>query len=206
MELNKIYIIGHRQPDTDSICSVIGYAELRNRTEPGRYIPARCGEVNAETEFALRKFNAEAPVYIASVEPTVSDIPLDTRSVRQDVPTVDVADLMDTYDMRNMPITDEDETLVGLVSEYGLARAYVRKNPREQLSLIPMRLETLARILDARTVVPALETLGEGRVYTVIDALHVTLSRMTSDDIVIVGDNEPAQLALISAGVAALII
>lgn len=206
MELNKIYIIGHRQPDTDSICSVIGYAELRNRTEPGRYIPARCGEVNAETEFALRKFNAEAPVYIASVEPTVSDIPLDTRSVRQDVPTVDVADLMDTYDMRNMPITDEDETLVGLVSEYGLARAYVRKNPREQLSLIPMRLETLARILDARTVVPAHETLGEGRVYTVIDALHVTLSRMTPDDIAIVGDNEPAQLALISAGVAALII
>ncbi|KAF5046067.1 Cobalt-dependent inorganic pyrophosphatase [anaerobic digester metagenome] len=113
---------------------------------------------------------------------------------------------MDTYDMRNMPITDENETLVGLVSEYGLARAYVRKNPREQLSLIPMPLETLARILDARTVVPARETLGEGRVYTVIDALHVTLSRMTPDDIAIVGDNEPAQLALISAGVAALII
>ena len=153
MDLNKIYIIGHRQPDTDSICSVIGYAELRNHTEPGRYIPARCGEVNAETAFALEKFSAEAPVYIASVEPTVSDIPLDTRSVRQDVPTIDVADLMDTYDMRNMPITDEDETLVGLVSEYGLARAYVRKNPREQLSLVSMPLETLARILDAETVV-----------------------------------------------------
>ena len=206
MGQNKIVIIGHRQPDTDSICSVIGYAELRNHTEPGKYIPARCGEVNAETRFALETFGVEAPVYIASVEPTVSDIPLDTRSARQDLPTVDVAALMDTYDMRNMPITDEEETLVGLVSEYGLARAYVRKNPHEQLSLVPMPLETLARILDARTVVPAHETLGEGRVYTVIDALHVTLSRMAPDDIAIVGDNEPAQLALISAGVAALII
>ncbi len=206
MELNKIYIIGHRQPDTDSICSVIGYAELKNHTDPGRYIPARCGEVNTETEFALKTFNAKAPVYIASVEPTVSDIPLNTRSVGQDVPTVDVADLMDTYDMRNMPITDEDNTLVGLVSEYGLARAYVRKAPRERLSLVPMPLETLARILDARTVVAAGETLQEGRVYTVIDALHVTLSQMTPNDIAIVGDNEPAQLALISAGVAALII
>ncbi len=211
MGLNKIYIIGHKQPDTDSICSVIGYAELLNRAEPGKYIPpARCGEVSPETRFALETFNAEAPVYVASVEPTVSDMPLDTRSVRQDVPTVDVAALMDTYDMRNMPITDGDETLVGLVSEYGLARAYVRKNPpREQLSLVPMPLETLARILDARIVVPSRETLGgEGRVYTVIDALHVTLSRMTPNDIAIVGgDNEPAQLALISAGgVAALII
>ena len=206
MGQNKIIIIGHRQPDTDSICSVIGYAELRNRAESGKYIAARCGEVNAETRFALETFGVEAPIYVASVEPSVSDIPLDTRSVRQDVPAIDVADLMDTYDMRNMPITDEDETLLGLVSEYGLARAYVRKNPREQLSLVPMPLETLARILDARTVVPSRETLGEGRVYTVIDALHVTLSRMTPEDIAIVGDNEPAQLALISAGVAALII
>jgi len=206
MGQNNIVIIGHKQPDTDSICSVIGYAELRNHAELEKYIPARCGEVSAETRFALETFNAEAPVYIASVEPSVSDIPLDARSVRQDIPTVDVAALMDAYDMRNMPITDENETLVGLVSEYGLARAYVRKNPREQLSLIPMPLETLARILDARTVVPAREMLGEGRVYTVIDALHVTLSRMTPEDIAIVGDNEPAQLALISAGVAALII
>jgi len=206
MGQNKIVIIGHKQPDTDSICSVIGYAELLNRAEPGKYVPARCGEVSPETRFALETFNVEVPVYVASVEPTVSDIPLDARSVRQDVPTVDVAALMDTYDMRNMPITDGNDTLVGLVSEYGLARAYVRKNPREQLSLIPMPLETLARILDARIVVPSREMLGEGRVYTVIDALHVTLSRMTPDDIAIVGDNEPAQLALISAGVAALII
>jgi len=203
---HTIVIIGHRQPDTDSICSVIGYAELRNHAEPGKYVAARCGEVNAETRFALETFNVEPPVYIASVEPSVSDIPLDTRSARQDVPTVDVAALMDTYDMRNIPITDDEETLVGLVSEYGLARAYVRKNPREQLSLVPMPLATLARILDARTVVSAHEVLGEGRVYTVIDALHVTLSRMTPDDIAIVGDNEPAQLALISAGVAALVI
>ncbi len=206
MGLSHVYIIGHRQPDTDSICSVIGYAELLNRAEPGKYIPARCGEVNAETRFALSTFHAEPPIYIASVEPTVSDIPLDARSVQADVPTIDVAALMDTYDMRNMPITDKEGVLLGLVSEYGLARAYVRKNPREQLSLVPMKLETLARILDARVVAAAHEMLGEGRVYTVIDALHVTLSRMTPDDIAIVGDNEPAQLALISAGVAALIV
>jgi manganese-dependent inorganic pyrophosphatase len=206
MGLSHVYIIGHKQPDTDSICSVIGYAELLNHTEPGKYIPARCGEVNVETRFALSTFNTEAPVYIASIEPAVSDIPLDARSVQQDVPAIDVAALMDTYDMRNMPITDRDGTLVGLVSEYGLARTYVRKNPHEQLSLAPMRSDTLARILDATTIVAAREILNEGRVYTVIDALHVTLSRMTPDDIAIVGDNEPAQLALISAGIAALIV
>jgi manganese-dependent inorganic pyrophosphatase len=206
IRLTKIYIIGHKQPDTDSICSVIGYAELLNRAEPGTYVPARCGEVNAETRFALSTFGAEPPLYIANIEPTVSDIPLDSRSARQDVPTIDVAAMMDTYDMRNMPITDDGGILLGLVSEYGLARSYVRKQTSEQLSLIPMKIDTLARILDARIVTADRETIGGGRVYTVIDALHVTLSRMTPNDIAIVGDNEPAQLALISAGIAAMII
>ncbi|MDN7025115.1 putative manganese-dependent inorganic diphosphatase [Methanoculleus sp. FWC-SCC1] len=206
MRLTKIYIIGHKQPDTDSICSVIGYAELLNQTGTGTYVPARCGEVNAETQFALATFGAEPPLYIASIEPTVSDMPLDSRSARQDVPTIDVAAMMDTYDMRNVPITDEAGVLLGLVSEYGLARSYVRKNTGEQLSLVPMKLETLARILDGRIVTADRETIGGGRVYTVIDALHVTLSRMTPNDIAIVGDNEPAQLALISAGIAAMII
>jgi len=205
--LSKIYVIGHKQPDTDSICSVLGYAELLNHAEPGKYIPARCGEVNTETQFVLSSFSVEPPVYIANIEPSVSDIPyLDTRSVREDMPTIDVAALMDTYDMRNMPITDEDGRLLGLVSEYGLARAYVRKSAREHLSILPVRLETLARILDAAIIVAAQETLAEGRVYTVIDALHVTLSRMEASDVAIVGDNEPAQLALISAGIGAIII
>jgi manganese-dependent inorganic pyrophosphatase len=162
--------------------------------------------VNAETRYALSTFGIDLPAYIASVEPAVSDIPLDARSVQEDVPTIDVAALMETYDMRNMPITDGDGVLLGLVSEYGLARAYVRKNPKERLSLVSMRLEALARILDARILVAAREMLAEGQVYTVIDALHVTLSRLTPDDIAIVGDNEPAQLALISAGAAALIV
>ncbi|MDD5419623.1 MAG: putative manganese-dependent inorganic diphosphatase [Methanomicrobiaceae archaeon] len=205
--MNRIYIIGHKQPDTDSICSVLGYAALLNHAEPGRYIPARCGELNAETRFALSTFGAEPPVYIANIEPNVSDVPyLDTRSAREDLPTIDVASLMETYDMRNMPIVDGGGKLLGLVSEYGLARAFVRKNGREHLSLVPIGLDTLARILDGEVVVEAHDTLGEGRVYTVIDALHVTLSRMSPHDVAIVGDNEPAQLALISAGVAALII
>ena len=204
--MNSVYVIGHRQPDTDSICSVIGYAELLNMDEPGVYIPARCGDVGAETRWALAEFRAEPPIYIESVEPGIADIPyLDTRSTRADVPTVDVAALMDQYDMRNIPIVDTDGRLAGLVSEYGLARSYVTGQQEESLSVPPMRLEELARILSATVLVGAHDEI-EGRVYTAIDALHVTLSRLTAHDIAIVGDNEPAQLTLISAGIAAMIV
>jgi manganese-dependent inorganic pyrophosphatase len=72
--MNKIYLFGHRQPDTDSIASVIGYAEFKNLSEPGRYIAARCGELNPESRYVLNRFNLPDPVLIASVKPTLSDI------------------------------------------------------------------------------------------------------------------------------------
>ncbi|MDD1674131.1 MAG: putative manganese-dependent inorganic diphosphatase [Methanomicrobiales archaeon] len=204
--MHNTYVIGHRQPDTDSICSVIAYAELLNQAEPGRYIPARCGEVNPETAYALSLFRTDPPLYIESVEPDVADLPfLDSRSARQDLPTIDVVRLMEANDMRNMPITDQDGVLLGLVSEYGLARSYVTANRKEELTFGPITLETLGRILSAEILVSR-PGLFSGRVYIAIDALHVTLSRLKKEDLAIVGDNEPAQLALLTAGIAALVV
>jgi manganese-dependent inorganic pyrophosphatase len=121
------------------------------------------------------------------------------------MPTIDVAAMMDEYEIRNIPITDNEGKVLGLVSEHGLAKAYVTPRRDAQLSIGPIALPTLARILDARICV---EGKGEicGRVEIVIDALHVALSRLTREDVAVVGDNEPAQLALISSGIAALVI
>lgn len=204
--MSEVYVIGHKKPDTDSICSVIGYAELLNLRNTKTYIPARCGDINAETMFALDKFGVSPPSFVESVEPGVSDIPFTyTISARHDIPTIDVVEMMDSHDLRNIPITDEEGRLVGLVSEHGLARTYIRRQKIEPLSISPMKLESLARVLKAEIIVPCRDLL-EGNVYTAIDALHVTLSKITQHDVAIVGDNEPAQLALASAGLAALII
>ncbi|MDO9538877.1 MAG: putative manganese-dependent inorganic diphosphatase [Methanocalculus sp.] len=204
--MSSIYVIGHKQPDTDSICSAIGYAEYLNMQHPGRYIPARCGDINAETAYVLSHFGVESPAFVESVEPTVADIPFTyTLSAQMDLPTIDVVEMMEEHDVRNIPITDQEGKYVGLVSEHGLARAYVRRTRIEPLSVSPIRTDTLARILDGEVIVSKQDIL-EGNVYISIDALHVTLSRLTKDDIAIVGDNEPSQLALISAGIALLII
>ncbi|MHB8164117.1 MAG: putative manganese-dependent inorganic diphosphatase [Methanoregula sp.] len=201
----KVVIIGHRQPDTDSVASVTGYAAFLNLAEPGRYIPARCGELNAETCFALETFGLKAPVLIDSIEPRVSDLAIHRISVTQDVPTVDVAALMDAHDIRNVPITDEVGRLVGIVGEHGLAQAYVRRRNIGELAIMPLPLDTLARILSARVVVKAADTLG-GRVFIAINAPTVSSKNQTDKDIAIAGDNEPVQRSLIAAGIAALII
>ena len=85
--MDKILIIGHRQPDTDCIASVIGYAAFKNHTEPDKYLAARCGELNAETCFALETFNIKPPALIDNVEPRVSDLKIARISVTQDIPT-----------------------------------------------------------------------------------------------------------------------
>jgi manganese-dependent inorganic pyrophosphatase len=204
--MNQIYLFGHRQPDTDSIASVIGYAEYKNRSEPGRYIPARCGELNPESRYMLRRFGVAEPTFIPSVEPRLSDITYKpVFALPQDVPTVDVAALMAKEGIRNVVITDAAGKPVGMVGEHALAGAYIQTMHLAELAVTPIPVETLARILDAGIIVSS-HTILEGRVYIAIDALHVTLSKMTEKDIAVVGDDEPTQLALVSAGIACLII
>ena len=77
MEKDKtrpVYIIGHKNPDTDSICSALAYAYLKNHLEGGGYIAARAGQLNQETQYVLNFFQAEAPVYVADVMTQVKDI------------------------------------------------------------------------------------------------------------------------------------
>ena len=205
MNLDKVLVIGHRQPDTDCIASVIGYAAFKNHAEPGKYVAARCGELNAETCFALESFGMKPPVLVESVEPRVSDLKIARISVTEDVPAVDVAALMDTHDIRNVPVTDDRGKLVGVVSEHGLARAYVRRLKIGELAIAPLPLDTLARILSARVLVRATETFG-GRVFIAIDAPDAARKKLTGKDIAVIGDNEPLQRALVASGIAGLII
>jgi manganese-dependent inorganic pyrophosphatase len=204
--MNHIFLFGHRQPDTDSIASVIAYAEFKNRSEPGRYIPARCGELNPESRYMLERYSIPEPVLVPSVKPRLSDITFKpVFSLPQDVPTVDVATLMAKEGIRNVVITDGTGKPVGMVGEHALAGSYIQKIHLAELAVTPLPVESLARILNATIIVSARQIL-EGRVYIAIDALHVTLGKMTANDIAVVGDNEPAQLALVSAGIACLII
>ena len=204
--MTQIYCFGHRQPDTDSIASVLGYADFKNRSEPGRYVPARCGDLNSESKFMLERYGVAAPAFIPTVEPTLADITYKpVFALSEDVPAVDVAALMAKEELRNVVITDAEGKPAGMIGEHALANAYIDTLHLATLAVTPVPIGTLARILSAEVLVSAHATL-EGRVYIAIDALHVTLAKMTEKDIAVVGDNEPAQLALVSAGIAALII
>jgi manganese-dependent inorganic pyrophosphatase len=74
--MRKVFVIGHRNPDTDSVCSAIAYAHLKNETEGGGYEPCRAGNVNGETAFVLDHFGVKAPEFVNDVRPRMTDISL----------------------------------------------------------------------------------------------------------------------------------
>jgi manganese-dependent inorganic pyrophosphatase len=139
-------------------------------------------------------------------EPSVGDIPfLYTQTAPMNIPAIDVALLMDEYDIRNIPIVDNENRFLGLVSEHGLARAYVSPHASLPLKVGPISLNALARILQAEIINAAHEEI-HGSASIVIDALHISLARLGPQDVAIIGDNEPSQIALVAEGICALII
>ena len=71
----KIFVIGHKNPDTDSICSAIAYCDIKNRTTQGsQYIPKRAGQINEETEYVLNRFGVQPPGYLSNIGTQVKDM------------------------------------------------------------------------------------------------------------------------------------
>src|SRR5207237_6846573 len=74
VEMSEVLVIGHRNPDTDAICSAIGYAEFKRRAGMPNAVPARCGDTNERIDFVLQTFGMPAPKFVADVSPKVRDV------------------------------------------------------------------------------------------------------------------------------------
>ena len=91
--MKSTYVIGHRNPDTDSICSAIAYANLKNQVNGGGFEARRAGNVNGETSFVLKQFQVKAPEFLSDIRPRMSDITLhEVEGVRQDISIKEAGD------------------------------------------------------------------------------------------------------------------
>ena len=104
----KIIIIGHKNPDTDSICSAIGYAEIKNRiTNTNNYVARRAGEINGETEFVLQRFGIKVPEYVDNVATQVRDMEIrHTPGVPKEMTIKEAWSIMGKSEAVTQPITE----------------------------------------------------------------------------------------------------
>jgi manganese-dependent inorganic pyrophosphatase len=205
--VRPIYVTGHRNPDTDSIASAIGYAELKGRIDPNnRYIPVRLGDCNAQTRWLLKRSGAPAPRHLPHVMLRAADVMQASFPVsRQDEPVREAGRAMAKADLELVPIVDATGALTGVLTERALARRYVRDSQRTStLEEAPTYLSAFVSVLEGNLVTGEERQLS-GRVW-VYAMDPASESGISAGDIVVVGNRPDAQLRVIELGAALMVL
>lgn len=211
--MNEIFVIGHRNPDTDAICSAIGYAEFKQRTGMPEAVAARCGDINDRIDFVLKTFGMPAPRFVIDVSPKVSDVmQRQILSVTPDSTAADALQLMDERNIRVLPVLDNQRQCRGLLSLFKLSKflfpiADRLVDSRRVLSSVKNLVETLHGQL-----IVSFEPEREEDLIMLIGAMSVEsfakrLKTFPREKLItIVGDRQDIQYAAIREGVRLIIV
>jgi manganese-dependent inorganic pyrophosphatase len=204
--ISLIYVTGHRNPDTDSIASAIGYAELKRRLDPGNdYVAVRLGEPNAQSRWVLERGAAPEPELLPHVFLRAQDVMRESFPVApHDEPVRDVGFAMASGNIDLIPIVDGDGALAGVITERTLARRYIRES-REVSTLVdtPTALRAVVDILEGELVAGEEREIA-GRVW--VQSMDVSSgSQIEGGDVVVAGDRREAQLLAITLGATLLV-
>ncbi|MFG6323600.1 MAG: putative manganese-dependent inorganic diphosphatase [Lachnospiraceae bacterium] len=210
LELLKrpVYIVGHKNPDTDSICSAIAYAYLKNKCDSTcEYVPARAGQVNQETQYVLNAFHAEPPVYLHDVMTDARDIDMnDVEGVTEDVSLKKAWHLMRDRGDVTVPVI-ERQKLTGIITIGDIANAYMDVYDNGILSRARTSYKNILETLDANMLVGDEGGYFEsGEVVIATANPDVLEEYIHAGDMVILGNRYETQLCAIEMGAACVII
>ncbi|MCI8597402.1 MAG: putative manganese-dependent inorganic diphosphatase [Lachnospiraceae bacterium] len=193
-----VFIIGHKNPDTDSICSAIAYAYLKNHLEGGGYIAARAGQLNQETQYVLNFFQAEAPVYVADVMTQVRDIEIrKTEGVQGNLSLKQAWNLMRQLSVVTLPITKEQK-IEGLITISDIATAYMDVYDSNILSTANTQYKNIVDTLDGKMLIGSEEEyFNRGKVLIAAANPDLMESYIERGDLVILGNRYESQLCAI---------
>lgn len=208
-EKKKVWVVGHKNPDTDSICAAISYAYLKNQTEPGKnYVAKRAGAINAETQYVLDYFKAEEPELVNYAGAQIKDINFrKTAGVSSQISLKRAWELMKKLEVVTLPVTNQFGKLEGIIVTKDIATSYMDVFDNHVLSQARTQYKTIAETLDGNIIV------GNEHAYFVRGKVVVATSNpeymadyIEDDDMVILGDREEAQLQAIESNASCIII
>ena len=208
-----VYVIGHRNPDTDSICSAIAYAHLLRQTHLPDAVAACCGEVNPRTQFVLNRAGVEPPRLVMDVRPTLGQIcTRDVVSAREDEAFFEVYRRMQAHRVRAMPVLDGAGGLKGMVS---LSRLLELLLPDRGVNDSPRLLETSLDLVCRALTGSFLHAVETGRP----ESLFLKVGAMSSgkfeprlrefpprQSLIVVGDRPTIQRPTIAFGARCMVV
>jgi manganese-dependent inorganic pyrophosphatase len=209
------YIVGHKNPDADAICSAIAYAAFKQARGFTGYVAARCGNSNARIDTILERFRQPLPYYLSDVTPRVRDVMVtDVVAISQNATCAEALELIDQHDVRVLPVVTDSQRVIGSVSIFQLGGFFVprMREPREMRKVFSS-LAQISRALKAR-IVHLDHPDRQEELFVRVGAMDVhSFGKVSSGDgvpleksIIIVGDRRDIQLRSIELGVRALVI
>ncbi len=210
--MKKIYIIGHKNPDTDSIVSAIAYSELKKALGFNNYIPARAGKVNIQTAYILERFGVEEPEFISDLVPRVRDhMNEEPDTLSHNTPLWEAMQILNTKKFRMLPVVDDDNKYLSTLHYNTFAENLLKKIDPHKNSIISTSVYHLKKTLNAQPVV----VHDENKIFKAqivvaaseVETLRGFIDIMPAENsIVIVGDRSDIHEYAIKKGVKVLIV
>ena len=203
---NKVYVVGHKNPDTDSICSAIAYANLKSKITGEDYSPRRAGQLN-ETQYVLDHFHVEAPKLLSDLRVQVKDVELrHIEGIKGSVSIKSAWKAMKELKIKTLPVT-RDTKLEGLITIGDIATSYMDVYDSAILSRARTQYRNIASTIDGTIIVgnPHSYVLN-GKVGILASSRSLMSEFVEENDLVILGDRKEAQQHAIDLNVSCMVV
>ena len=210
MEYNKrkTVVIGHKNPDTDSICSAICYANLKSTITGMEYEPGRAGHVSEETQFVLNYFGVDAPRLIKHVKTEVRDIEIrETKGVKKNISLKKAWNTMQASNAVTLPAVTDDGMLEGLITVGDITKSYMNVYDSKILSKANTQYSNIIETVEGDLIVGDADAyFSEGKVLIAAANPDLMEYYINKNDLVILGNRYESQLCAIEMEAACIIV
>ncbi len=204
---NKIYVVGHKNPDTDSICSAIAYAELRTQLTGERHNPRRAGQLNEETQYVLDYFNVKAPALLTDLRVQVKDVVLrEVEGVNGSLSIKTAWAKMKEQNLKTLPVT-RDGKLEGVITIGDIATSYMDVYESDVLAKARTQYRNIATTVDGEIIIGNPHSyMSNGKVEIVASSRKLMADFIEPEDLVIVGNRKEVQQMAVDLSVSCMIV
>lgn len=185
--MSQVFVYGHKNPDTDSICSAISFAYLQNKLDASNvYVPRAASDINDETTYVLKTFGVEKPQVISDIRPQIVDANIEeVINVTEDMSIFEVWQIMNDKKMRTLPVVNKNGTPVGIITIGEVAKTCMNAKDDEVLGLARTPYQNILKVLEGDIVVKSAPAVVGGYVKTVSADNDTIRERIAEDDVAI---------------------
>ena len=206
--MSKVYVVGHKNPDTDSICSAIAYANLKNKiTDTEDYVAYRAGKLNEETQYVLKRCEVTTPPLLQDVSAQISEVAIrETESVKSSITIKNAWDMMQEIGVVTLPVV-KNKKMEGIITITDIATSYMEVQDTHVLATSETTFKQVAETLGGKIICGADKNAPvTGKVIMSVATPEVLEESIETGDVVILGNRYETQLCAIEMGAGCIIV